>query len=96
MNAKVCKRLRIAAVRHYIKNNANSGADPSVVLRRTYKKFKQMYKANPYHFRGYDSHSVVLTKIHDMRERTRVEKFLDPKASDKINAQNINELEGDL
>ena len=95
MNGQVTKRLRIAAVRHYIANNANTKADPSFVLKRTYKAMKEMYKSNPTAFPA-TGHGVVLAKIHDIRERSKVEKFLDPKASERINAQNVNELEGDL
>lgn len=86
MNGKAAKRLRIAAVRHYIAHNANSTANPALVLKRTYKIMKQRYKEMPYHQRQQEfpmeGHSVVLSKIHDMPGRTAVEKFLDPTAGD--------------
>jgi len=100
MNGKLAKRLRIAAVRHYIANNAHSKADPSLVLHKTYKQFKKLYHSDPYHKRNnqypVESHSAVLAKCHDMRVRSKLEKFLDPKSTNKINAQNVNELAGYL
>ena len=100
MNNRASKRLRIAAVRFYIANNPNSKANPAYALKRIYKQMKKRYKETPYHKIEQEfpleGHSVVLAKIHDIRERSKVEKFLDPKASDKINAQNVNELEKSL
>ena len=61
---------------------------------------KKKYKSLPYHKLEQEfpleGHSVVLSKIHGIRERSRLEKFLDPKASERVNAQNVNQLEGDL
>ena len=100
MNSRASKRLRIAAVRFFIANNPDYRADPAVALKRIYKHMKKRYKQVPYHKIEQEfpleGHSAVLSKIHDIRERSKVEKFLDPKASDRINAQNVNELEKSL
>ena len=100
MNGQAAKRLRLAAVRHYIANNQRSTVNPAIILKRTYRVMKKRYKSMPYHQIQqefpFESHGVVLAKIHNMRTRSKVEKFLDPKATNKINAQNVNELAGDL
>ena len=100
MNSRASKRLRIAAVRYFIANNPEFKGDPSVALKRIYKVMKQRYKQMPYHRIEQEfpleGHSAVLSKIHGIRERSRLEKFLDPKASERVNAQNVNQLEGDL
>ena len=100
MNSRASKRLRIAAVRFYIANNPDFKGDPAYALKRIYKQMKKKYKETPYHKIEQEfpleGHSAVLSKIHGIRERSRVEKFLDPKASERINAQNVNELEGVL
>lgn len=94
MNAQAAKRLRIAAVRHYLANNAGkTDANTSLILKRTYKILKKQYKAGMEFPKG--GHGLALSKIHDIRERGRVEKFLDPKGRTKINAQEINEI-GDI
>ena len=92
MNNRASKRLRIAAVRFFIANNPDFKENPSVALKRIYKHMKKRYKATPFHRIEQEfpleGHSVVLSKLHNIRDRSEVEKFLDPKAS--------NELEGDL
>lgn len=98
MNSRASKRLRIAAVRFFIASNPDFKGDPSYALKRIYKHMKKKYKSLPYHKLEQEfpleGHSVVLAKIHDIRERSRLEKFLDPKASERVNAQNVKALKG--
>lgn len=96
MNARIAKRLRIASVRHYLANNQGSQADVAYILKKTYKAFKKAYIKTPYHLRGNmkEGHSVVLSKIHDIRERGKIEKFLDPKSVQEVGKRQVEELGG--
>lgn len=82
MNGRVVKRLKIAAVQHYLSHNAGTRADPALVLKRTYKLLKREYKRLPYHRRTIgmgipvESHKDAMAKIRDARDRNAINKFL--------------------